>query len=198
VSTKHNGSTDAAAAVPRISEIVLKTSRYDQVRRWYETVLGVTARFERTDPSGPTWAGAMRLCFIPLHMDFPYTQTLAIFEIPAVRGVARATEGEPGLHHMQLRHQSLTHMVERYEHLKAKSIIPVRSFNHGPATSFYYCDPDGNSVEVSAANFVEQSDYVAYFQSDAFKKNVSGIEIDPQEFAGRLHAGVPQEKLVRI
>src|SRR4051812_23541512 len=94
----------AEAFVPvRISEIVLKTARYELVKSWYETVLGVEARFERTNPPGPTWAGAMRLCFIQLHMDYPYTQVLAVFEIPGLGGQASQSEGQPGLHHMQLR-----------------------------------------------------------------------------------------------
>ena len=51
--------------------------------------------------------------------------------------------------------------------------------NHGPATSIYYADPDGNSVEMSATNFLEETDYLAFMKSETYARNVSGIEIDP-------------------
>jgi hypothetical protein len=102
------------------------------------------------------------------------------------------------MHHMQLRHAGLDHLFSRYEALRATGITPMRSFNHGPGTSFYYHDPDGNTVELSAANYVNEADYLAYFKSESYAKNISGIEIDPAEYVARFRAGVPQAELVRF
>jgi catechol 2,3-dioxygenase-like lactoylglutathione lyase family enzyme len=183
---------------PQFSEVILKTARFAAMKDWYETVTDVKAFFVRDDAEKPTWAGAHHIAFIRIFADHPYTQVLGIFEIPAVAGSADNLRGEPGMHHMQLRHAGLDHLFSRFEALRARGITPMRSFNHGPGTSFYYRDPDGNTVELSAANFVNEADYLAYFKSASYAKNISGIEIDPAQYVGRYRNGVPQAELVKI
>ena len=70
--------------------------------------------------------------------------------------------------------------------------------NHGPGTSFYYTDPDGNTVELSGPNFDNEAEYLAYFDSEAYRTNIAGIVIDPDEYAARFRRGVAQADLVRI
>ena len=183
---------------PQFSEVILKTARFATLKDWYETVTDVTAFFVRDDAKSATWAGAYNIAFIRIFSAHPYTQDLGIFEVPALSGQADNQKGTPGLHHMQLRHAGLDHLFSRYEALHARGITPMRSFNHGPGTSFYYHDPDGNTVELSSANFVNEADYLAYFRSEAYAKNISGIEIDPAEFVARYRAGTPQAELVRF
>lgn len=183
---------------PQFSEVVLKTARWEAMRAWYETVLGVQAFFLREPAPGPAWTGAWRIAFIRIFHAHPYTQVMGLFEIPGASGQANATGGEPGLHHMQLRHASLDHLFTRFETLRTQGIVPVRAFNHGPATSFYYRDPDANMVELSAVNFAEEADYLAYFRSEAYRRNVSGIEIDPAQFVARHRAGTPESELIRM
>ena len=183
---------------PQFSEVIFKTSRFTAMKEWYETVTDVQAFFMRNDATKPTWAGAYNIAFIRIFSDHPYTQVLGIFEVPKVSGQADNQKGEPGMHHMQLRHVGLDHLFSRYEALRALRITPMRSFNHGPGTSFYYHDPDGNTVELSSANFVHESDYLAYFRSASYAKNISGIEIDPVDYVARFRAGTSQEELVRF
>ncbi len=183
---------------PQFSEVILKTARFATLKDWYETVTDVKAFFVRDDAKSATWAGAYNIAFIRIFSAHPYTQVLGIFEVPALSGQADNQKGTPGLHHMQLRHAGLDHLFSRYEALHARGITPMRSFNHGPGTSFYYHDPDGNRVELSSANFVNEADYLAYFRSEAYAKNISGIEIDPAEFVARYRAGTPQAELVRF
>jgi len=188
----------------RISEIVLKTSQFDRLRQWYQTVFGIKPFYERTPPSdaasnykGGKFVRAtdMRLSFMRLHLQYPYTQVLAIFEVPDLE---RRLPGEPGLHHMQFRHPNLGELITRYERLLDIGFKPVRTANHGPGTSFYYADPDGNSVELSGPNFETEADYLAYFSSESYKNNPSGIEIDVAEYVRRFRTGTPLAELVRI
>ncbi len=190
--------TSGAFTPPQFSEVIFKTSRFAAMKDWYETVTDVQAFFVRNDAKKPTWAGAYNIAFIRIFSDHPYTQVLGIFEVPAITGMADNQQGAPGMHHMQLRHMGLDHLFSRYEDLRACGITPMRSFNHGPGTSFYYYDPDGNTVELSAANFVNETDYLAYFKSESYAKNISGIEIDPAAYVARYRAGTPQAALVRI
>lgn len=184
---------------PRISEIVLKTARFEPMRQWYETVLGCKPFYVRTTPPPtPSWSGARSVAFYRLHVEYPFTQVLGLFEVEAVGDRAVPVAGDPGMHHMQLRHGSLADLFARYDMLKGTGITPVRTFNHGPGTSFYYEDPDGNTVELSSSNFAREEDYLAYFSSEAYRRNISGIAIDADEYIARYRSGVPQAELVRI
>jgi hypothetical protein len=53
-------------------------------------------------------------------------------------------------------------------------------------------------VELSAVNFADEADYLSYYQSESYRRNVSGIEIDPGEYVARYRSGTPIEELVRI
>ena len=187
----------------RFSEVVLKTLEFERLREWYRMLLGVDPYFERTPTAedlaaaipGIQRAADLRLCFFRVHLDYPYTQTLGIFQVPDL--AAAAPEG-PGMHHMQLRHASLAELFDRYERRKAVDVRPHRTANHGPGTSFYYRDPDGNVVELSAANFDTEAEYLGFLASDAYRTTPSGLEIDADEYVARYRRAVPQAELVRI
>lgn len=187
-----------ALQAPQLSEIVIKTRHFEAIRHWYETMLGIKPFFVRPAGPEPSWTGALSVAFYRLHVAFPYTQVLGIFEVPGVGERSVQTAGDPGLHHMQFRNASLTELFERYDVMKAAGILPRRTFNHGPGTSFYYEDPDGNTVELSSTNFPVEADYLAYFTTEAYRKNISGIEIDAEAYIGRFRSGVPQSELIRI
>lgn len=188
----------------RISEIVLKTADFERLRDWYTQVLGAPPFLERKPPPGhqpdPQFgpyvrAADMRICFFQMHVEYPYKQTLAIFEVPIATG---SREVAPGLHHMQFRHATLDELITRYEQFEVAGIRPFRTSNHGTGTSFYFNDPDGNVVEFSAPNFASHEEDVRFMSSDAFRKNPSGLELDISDFVARFRAGEPLDSLLRI
>ena len=188
----------------RISEIVLKTASFELLRDWYAALLGTKPYLERTPPAGnvpdPRFgpyvrANDMRICFIQVHVEYPYKQTLGIFEVPIVAGSQAEV---PGLHHMQFRHFTLDELITRYEQLAAAQIEPFRTANHGTGTSFYYHDPDGNTVELSGPNFGTLEEDRQFMQSDAFRRNPSGVELDIQDFVARFRAGEDLATLLAI
>ena len=65
-------------------------------------------------------------------------------------------------------------------------------------TSFYYRDPDGNNVEITAQNHPSLEAMRTFMGSDAFKKNPSGVEIDPEAFVGLFKSGTPVAELVKL
>jgi catechol 2,3-dioxygenase-like lactoylglutathione lyase family enzyme len=185
-----------------MSEIVLKTAAFESLRDWYIAVLGTRPHFERTPPAGhkPDFAlgpyvraADMRICFIEVHVEYPYKQTLGIFEVPVVSG---SQEQVPGMHHMQFRHATLNELITRYEQLAAAGIAPFRTANHGTATSFYYRDPDGNVAELSGSNFDTLEEDRKFVQSEGFRRNPSGVELDIKDFVARFRAGEPTATLL--
>ena len=188
----------------KISETILKTGQLDVMKPWYRTVLGVDPFFEHDPPrdasvgnfGGQTRASDLRMCFFRLSEAYPYTQVIGIFEESGVSGAASKTA--PGLHHMQLMAENLPDLIGQYQALRAMGMHPHRSANHGPMTSFYYRDPDGNNVELTAQNFATFELMAAFMRSPEFKANPSGIELDAEAFVARFRSGVPVEELVRI
>ncbi|MEP7300454.1 MAG: VOC family protein [Caldimonas sp.] len=187
---------------PRLSEVVLRTSHYEQMKSWYQQVLGMKPYFEHTPPDWdrkreqlserlPT---ELRLCFLRVATGYPFAQVVALFDYPNQQPSATAS----GLHHMQLRHGSVEDLLTRYERLATIGIVPYKSFNHGPATSFYYEDVDGNLVELSAANYATEAEFLGFMKSATFAADPVGHAVDPAELARRWRAGEAALAIVRV
>lgn len=172
----------------KISETILKTGQLGAMRPWYSTILGVEPFFEHApkaadrpgDYGGQTRASDLKMCFFRLSLDYPYVQTIGIFEEPGTG--AEVPKGAPGLHHMQLMVADHGELCDKYEELKAKGMRPHRSSDHGPMVSFYYRDPDGNNVEITAQNYPTLEAMVEFMNSPEFAANPSGQEIDAEEW----------------
>jgi catechol-2,3-dioxygenase len=179
----------------RFGEVVLKTSQYEALKSWYSQVLDAKPMFEseRRENLGP---GAMRqMCTIRPYSEFPFTETLVILDFAELR---QNDQTVSGMDHFQMQFASIDHLFDRYEALAAHGIVPTRSANHGPSTSFYYRDPDGNRVELSVKNYATEAETLVFMQSEAFRRNPAGIDVDPAEYVGRYRNGVSLEELRRI
>ena len=172
--------SDTALPPMRLGEIVLATGRYDAMTAWYRQLLEIEPSLEHAVASDEPLGGTIkpkRMCFFRLHIEPPYQDVVAIFEMPGTRD---APSGDPGLHHMQLRNASLLVLGERYRRLRDLGVLPYRAMDHGPSTSLYYRDPDHNAVEVAASNFTTLEEFQACLASEDFIRNPAGKAIDPQ------------------
>ena len=176
-------------------EVVLKTSQYDALKSWYSQVLDTKPMFESERREQPAPVGMRQMCLIRPYSDFPFTETLVILDVP---GLHQSDQTVTGMDHFQMQFASIDDLFDRYEALTVHGIVPTRSANHGPSTSFYYRDPDGNRVELSVKNYATEAETLAFMQSEAFRKNPSGIDVDPANYVGRYRAGVSLEELRRI
>ena len=86
---------------------------------------------------------------------------------------------------MQLRDGSLRALCERYVGLRHGGVEPRRATDRGPATSFYYSDPDGNAVELAASNFATAEETAAAFNA-GYRDNPAGHAVDAAAIAERV------------
>jgi catechol 2,3-dioxygenase-like lactoylglutathione lyase family enzyme len=166
----------------RITEVVLQTARWQEMKDWYSAFLGVEPFFETET-----------LCF--RRVSSAHDQLFVLIHFPELQD---RPESVTGLNHAQFKCNTLGEALDRYERLKAVGIVPERSVNHGPGTSFYYRDPDGNRMEISGPNFATEAEVRAYLQTEAFRRNPRGMVIDPDQFVVQFRIGMPQAELVRI
>ncbi len=161
-----SGNTENISA-PSISEVVLKTSRFDEMKDWYTVTLDMEPFFIRERPKEPSWTKSQQIAFFKLYGVYPYAQMLGVFEVDGTKNQANE---DPGLHHFQLAHGNFDELFMRYDRLKEQGVMPIQKWNHGVMTSFYYEDPDGNQAEMTCMNFAKEEDFRAYFETDAYKK----------------------------
>ena len=102
----------------------------------------------------------------------------------------------PGLHHVAFTFGSMGDLVDNYARLRDGGIRPFFCVNHGPTTSMYYRDPDGNRVELQIDNFATAEEGQAWMRSAAFDRNPIGVEFDPDALVKKFRSGVPVAELV--
>lgn len=119
--------------------------------------------------------------------------------------LAFVQRGKPGdfdarkgsLDHIAYSMGSFGDLMDLYARLKDVGILPVRSINHGPTTSLYYADPDGNGVEFQIENYATMEECVEFIRGPTFAENPIGILFDPDLLLERFRRGDPLAELVR-
>lgn len=162
----------AVISPARLAHVVLRSSQFDVMVDWYKTVLGAKIAFSDGN-----------LAF--LHYDEEHHR-IAVLNIP---GLKRQPNGVAGVHHVAFTYASLSDLVATYERLDQAGIRPVTCINHGPTTSMYYADPDGNQIELQVDNYETVEKAGEFFYSPAFARNPIGVDFEPAELARRFHSG---------
>ena len=163
----------------KLAHFVLRTSRYAEMVNWYKTVFGAQAAFENELLSF--------LSYDEEHHRFAFVNTPNLGSAPP--------EGVPGVHHVAFTFASLRDLMENYARLRDLGIKPVFVINHGPTTSLYYADPDGNQLEFQVENFDTVEESTKFFYTPEFAENPIGVEFDPEVLLQRVRAGEPDAEL---
>lgn len=163
----------------RMAHFVLRTKNVPPLVDWYKQVFQCEAVFDNG-----------QLAF--LYFDDEHHR-IAIGAFP---GVEDPQHSAAGIDHVAFSYATIEALLYTYARLKKLGIEPFAKLDHGPTTSLYYKDPDGNQVELQVDNFGTREAAHAYFRSDAFLKNPIGVEIDPDDLITRLEAGEKPEQLL--
>jgi catechol 2,3-dioxygenase-like lactoylglutathione lyase family enzyme len=162
----------------RFAHAVLRTNQLDSMVSSYKTVLEADVQFRNE-----------ALAFLTYDEEH---YRLALITRP---GTVDRVPNSVGLEHLAYAYADLGELITTYERLKAAAIVPARTINHGPTTSMYYKDPDGNQVELQIDNFDTVEELHGWFHSKDFAANPIGTIFDPDELAAKFRAGVPADQL---
>jgi len=162
----------------QLAHVVRRTSRFEELVRWYCTVLG--AEVVHSDGT---------LAFLTYDEEH---HRIAIADIP---GLPDQPPMAAGTDHIAFTYGDLGDLLHTFRRLKAAGIEPFWCINHGPTTSLYYKDPDGSRVELQVDNLPTAEAIEGWMRTGQFAANPIGVVFDPEELVARYEAGEPIETL---
>jgi Glyoxalase/Bleomycin resistance protein/Dioxygenase superfamily len=101
-----------------------------------------------------------------------------------------------GLAHSAHTFPDLECLLAKHAELKEAGIAPRVPVQHGPTTSIYYRDPDGNTVELQVDNFPTAEAATEYMSGAEFDSDPFGPSFDPDAMLVALRAGTPEAELL--
>lgn len=161
-----------------LAHIFLRTAKFEEMVKWWKTILGAEARFE-----------SKRIAFLCFDEEH---HRIAIAAIP---GTGEKVRSSAGLEHVAFTFNSLEDLTTSYKQRKALGITPSWCVHHGITISIYYSDPDGNMVETQVDCFEDVDEATGFMESEAFVKNPVGVEFDPEELVRRVDSGEAKESI---
>jgi catechol-2,3-dioxygenase len=170
-------------ANPVLHHINLKTTRLQEMIDWYGTVVGTTPTFQFPVGAWLSNDGA--------------NHRIALLSTPPMRDDPDKFM-HTGMHHVAFEYDSMDALLENFTRLKMLGILPHMSLDHGLTTSFYYVDPDGNSVELQFDNFGDWAQSKEWMRtSPDFAANPIGVQVDPEKLIAARAAGASPTEVHR-
>lgn len=174
-------------APAKLAHIVFKTPRMRQMADWYAKVLDGVVVFREK-----------RITFLTYDEEH---HRVALIKVPAplrIPGLVWKLHRKVyGVDHIAFTYRSLEDLVATYRRLTDAGINPVWCINHGPTTSMYYEDPDGNRIELQVDNFATHQELFEWLEGGEFDDNPIGVEFDPGVLERHLAAGAAVSTLIR-
>jgi catechol 2,3-dioxygenase-like lactoylglutathione lyase family enzyme len=179
--------TRRPAAPMKLAHIVFKTPRIAEMIDWYTTVLDAVVVF--TDK---------RIAFLTYDQEHHRIALIKVPRLLRIPGLVWKVHRKFfGVDHVAFTYEQLPDLIAAHRRLADAGIEPVWCINHGPTTSMYYEDPDGNRIELQVDNFATNRELVDWLGGGEFDKNPIGVEFDPVVLERLAAAGTPVEVLVR-
>src|ERR1700738_5325210 len=163
-----------------LSHVVLRTGNYQKMVAFYKDFLGADITF--MDQS---------LAFLRYDEEH---HRIAIIAVP---GTGPKVPTSAGVEHIAFTFSSLSDLVLAYQQRKTKGISPSWCVNHGPTTSIYYSDPDGNRLETQVDNFDTVEEANDFMTGMYFAENPIGTDFEPEELMRRIVSGESEQSIKR-
>lgn len=126
----------SAIRLKGIGHVNLRVADQEASKRFYRDILGFAIAEEDPEHGG---------VFMTLGENF---HTLDIGQHPAPGEAQRPQRGQIGLGHIAFQVGSYAALRDAYAHLVRNGVAILRATNHVNQRSFYFADPDGNTLEI--------------------------------------------------
>jgi catechol-2,3-dioxygenase len=164
----------------RMAHFVVRTNRYPQAVQWYRQFFDADTVFAND---------------IATFMSFDEEHhRVAIVNQPHL---GDGSQGQSAIDHVAFSYDRLEDLMATYERLRDGGILPVHTLNHGPTTSLYYADPNGNKVEIQVDNFPTSAQASEVFKTEAFAANIVGVPFDAEVLLAKLKSGAAIADLLK-
>jgi catechol 2,3-dioxygenase len=181
--TRKNGIKNGIK-IPIFHHALLKTARFQEMIDWYAAVVGIEPVFQAPGIaflSNDSANHRISLAGGPQFRDNPQFRTYA------------------GMHHLAFEYASVDDLLDSWRRLHDDyGYEPHVAVHHGMTLSFYYVDPDGNSVELQADVFGDWKKSKKWMSTSAeFRADPIGKFVAPAKMVAARSAGVRQKELLR-
>jgi catechol-2,3-dioxygenase len=163
----------------RLAHLVLQTTQLPVMRDWYLRVLDAHIVYENEF-----------LSFMTFDEEH---HRLGIVQLPPSATPRNSTT--VGLAHSAYTFANLESLLAKYEELEEAGIQPHVPVQHGPTTSLYYRDPDGNMVELQIDNMAPDEATAYMCGDDEYRRDPFGPSFDPGAMLAALRSGTPESEL---
>ena len=183
---------DTTIIKPALHHVNLKTTRLDEMIEWYGLVVGLQPNFRNpgiafltNDDANHRLEGDIA---DPSAVESAADGCDTIVNFAAETHVDRSILGAAEF--------IQTDVLGTYVRLKGQGIVPHAVLDHGLTLSFYYLDPDGNSVELQVDNYGDWEKSTEYIRTDAgFAENPIGHFADPDAVVAAREAGATPDEI---
>ncbi len=168
---------------PTLHHVNLKTVRLQEMIDWYALVVGIepTHQYE-----GGAWLS-----------NDAANHRLALLTVPGMEDDPDKVR-HTGIHHTAFEYPSMDDLLDTYVRLKGHGILPHACLDHGMTMSFYYLDPDGNSVELQYDQHGDWSESKHWMHtSREFAANPIGVNVDPEQVVAARDQGATRKEVHR-
>ena len=177
------GSEGRTLAQPILHHVNLKTTRLQAMIDWYATTVGLSTVFQFP---GGAWL----------------TNDAANHRLALLTSSKMSDDEDKlvhtGVHHIAFEYATIDELLHTYTHLKDLGITPHMVLDHGMTLSFYYVDPDGNSVELQIDNFGDWTQSQEWMRtSPDFAADPIGKFVDPDQIVALRKTGASLAEIHR-
>ncbi len=160
---------------PKLHHVTIKTSRLDDMIRWYALVIGAQVNFRDQVAAWMTNDAA--------------NHRIAFLAVPGLGDDADKTQHN-GMHHCAFEYDRFADLMSSFDRMRKAGVEPAFCLDHGLTISLYYKDPEGNFVELQSDNFGDWKLSSEFMRTSAdFAANPIGTFFDPARVYEKFKSG---------
>jgi len=160
---------------PTLHHVTIKTSRLDEMIKWYALLVGAEVQFRDGAAAWMTNDGA--------------NHRIAFLAVPGLGDDAEKMRHN-GMHHCAFEYDSFADLMSSFDRLRKAGLEPAFCLDHGMTISLYYEDPEGNFVELQSDSFSDWKLSREWMRtSPEFAANPIGVFFDPARVYETFRSG---------